>query len=172
MSTNSPESGRSDQSAFAVTWNSTIRPPPLFSNVTSGVPSDSRAQDRSARRGTGSASTCVVTVTSGGGVSPAKGDPSTKGASVCGRSQDSAAPSCRSPARSGTGMRASARSAVRGPAKRRSIPPPATKRVTASTSGPSTSGRSASTSTASRRASRASSVPRRTSAVGLSARSR
>ena len=39
MSTNRPESGRFDQSALAVTWNSTTRPLPWRSAVTSGVPS-------------------------------------------------------------------------------------------------------------------------------------
>ena len=42
MSTNSPDSGRFDQSAFAVTWNSTTRPPPSGISVTSGVPSAKR----------------------------------------------------------------------------------------------------------------------------------
>jgi ribose transport system substrate-binding protein len=42
--------------------------------VTNGVPSASRAQLRSARRGEGSASTWRSTVTSAGGTSPAKGE--------------------------------------------------------------------------------------------------
>ena len=53
MSTNRPDSGRFDQSALAVTWNSTIRPAPRVAWVTSGVPSASVAQvcpARSARR--------------------------------------------------------------------------------------------------------------------------
>ena len=42
MSTNKPDSGRLDQSALAVTWNSTMRPAPLVASVTSGVPSRQR----------------------------------------------------------------------------------------------------------------------------------
>ena len=49
ISTNRPDSGRFDQSALAVTWNSTIRPAPRAAWVTSGVPSASRAQVASVR---------------------------------------------------------------------------------------------------------------------------
>ena len=55
ISTNRPDSGRFDQSALAVTWNSTIRPAPARRRVTSGVPSASVAQvwAASVRRGFG-----------------------------------------------------------------------------------------------------------------------
>ena len=61
-----PDNGRLDQSAFAVTWNSTTRPAPREASVTSGVPSASRAQVWSASVAVGSASTCRLTVTSAG----------------------------------------------------------------------------------------------------------
>ncbi|MEJ0018162.1 MAG: hypothetical protein WDN25_16655 [Acetobacteraceae bacterium] len=57
MSTNRPDSGRFDQSALAVTWNSTTRPAPRVVCVTSGVPSASAAQVWLARSAEGSAST-------------------------------------------------------------------------------------------------------------------
>ena len=47
MSTNRPDSGRFDQSGLAVAVTSTIQPSPRFCEVTSGVPSASRAQLRS-----------------------------------------------------------------------------------------------------------------------------
>src|SRR3984885_181964 len=49
ISTNRPDSGRLDQSALAVTWNSTMRPAPLVVSVTSGVPSAQVAQVCAAR---------------------------------------------------------------------------------------------------------------------------
>ncbi len=169
--TKRPESGRSLHSAVAVMWNSTTRPWPRFSKVTSGVPSASRAHTRSARRGEGSASTCRSTVTSGGTARPAKGEPWPKGARRCGCSHESEPPSCRS-ARSRTGSSESGRSARRGPAKRMSVPPPSTNRVSACCSGPSATGRSARTRTESGRWSSRSTSPRRSSAKGDSARSR
>ena len=66
MSTKLPDSGRSDQRVSAVTWNSTIIPLPRLAAVTSGVPSASVAQVRSARPASGSASTWRVTLTSFG----------------------------------------------------------------------------------------------------------
>ena len=168
--TKRPESGSSDHSALAVTWNSTTRPWPRASPVTSGVPSASRAQMRGASCAEGSASTWRVTVTSFGTARPAKGEPSGKGARRCGCSQDSAPPSWRS-ARSRTGSSGSGFSARRGPAKRSSSPPASTKRVTAASSAPS-SGRSARISTESGRASSADASPRRSSAKGDRARSR
>ena len=74
MSTNRPDSGRSDQSALAVTWNSTIRPAPRGAWVTSGVPSASRAQVASLSCAPGSASTWRVTFTSSGTARPANGE--------------------------------------------------------------------------------------------------
>ncbi len=53
MSTNAPDSGRSDQRVSAVTWNSTIMPLPRRAAVTSGVPSASVAQVRSVSAGVG-----------------------------------------------------------------------------------------------------------------------
>ena len=73
MSTKVPDSGRSDQRVSAVTWNSTIMPLPRRCAVTSGVPSASVAQVRSARPASGSASTCRVTVTSFGTGMPLNG---------------------------------------------------------------------------------------------------
>ena len=64
MSTKAPDSGRFDQVVSAVTWNSTIRPLPRLTAVTSGVPSASTAQIRLGRSPSGSASTWRVTVTS------------------------------------------------------------------------------------------------------------
>ena len=73
MSTKAPDSGRFDQRVSAVTWNSTITPLPRRLAVTSGVPSASVAQVRSARPESGSASTWRVTVTSFGTAMPANG---------------------------------------------------------------------------------------------------
>ncbi len=118
-----PDSGRFDQEESAVTWNSTIDPAPMGAAVTRGVPSSSMAQVRSGRSDVGSASTCRVTVTSCGTRKPAKGDPSGKSARCCGCFQLSEPPRDRSPARKRTGMRSSLPPAVRGPAKRTSVPP-------------------------------------------------
>jgi hypothetical protein len=68
--TNRPESGRLDQSAFAVTWNRTTLPCPSGARVTSGVPSVSEAIVRSDRSGSGCAMTWLSTVTSSGIASP------------------------------------------------------------------------------------------------------
>ena len=164
MSTNRPESGRSDQSALAVTWNSTMRPAPRACCVTSGVPSASCAQVWLASFAPGSASTCWFTRTSAGTASPAKGESAAKGASAAGWLQDIAPPSCRSPASRRTGSRLSGCSAVCGPAKRSSSPPLSTHLAIRSCSGPSATTRSASTSTEIWRESSCSSPPSRSSA--------
>src|SRR5207248_3082713 len=74
MSTNSPDSGRFDQSALPVTPNRTTRPAPCGADVTSGVPSASEAQVRNASWAEGSASTCRVTSTSAGTGKALKGE--------------------------------------------------------------------------------------------------
>ena len=107
MSTNRPESGRFDQVVSAVTWNSTIRPLPRRSAVTSGVPSASRAQVLAARPGSGSASTWRDTVTSSGAARPKNGLSLSKGAMCLGVSHDSAPPSVRPPRLSAVGVRSS-----------------------------------------------------------------
>ena len=84
ISTKLPDSGRSDQRVSAVTWNSTIIPLPRFSAVTSGVPSPSEAQVRSARPASGSASTWRVTLTSFGTVMLPNGPSFENAASGCG----------------------------------------------------------------------------------------
>ena len=127
MSTNAPESGRSDQRVSAVTWNSTITPLPRRAAVTSGVPSASVAQVRSVRPESGSASTCRVTVTSFGTAMPLNGLSRENAASCCGCSHESEPPSVRPPRRSFTGMRSSSAAARRGPAKRTSTPPSSTQ---------------------------------------------
>ncbi len=99
ISTNSPESGRFDQSEFAVTWNSTIKPWPCFAAVTSGVPSARRAQTSASLATVGSASTCRLTFTSSGTARPRKGLLSSNGASGCGVLQESEPPSERPPRR-------------------------------------------------------------------------
>ena len=66
ISTNRPDSGSDDHSGFAVVWISTSQPSSRLSAVTSGVPSDSRAQVRDDRSRLGSASTWRVTRTSSG----------------------------------------------------------------------------------------------------------
>ena len=155
MSGKSPESGRLDQSALAVTWNNTTRPEPRAASVTSGVPSARRAQVWEASCAEGSASTWRLTVTSSGTGRPANGDVAGNGASLAGWLHDSAPPSWRSSASSRSGMSGSATgwpnssavSALRGPAKRSSRPPPSTQRCNSATSDGAT-GRSASTSTA------------------------
>ncbi len=138
MSTNAPESGRSDQRVSAVTWNSTITPLPRRAAVTSGVPSASVAQVRSVRLELGSASTWRVTVTSVGTVMPLNGLSRAKAASCCGCSQESEPPSVRPPRRSFTGMRSSSAAASRGPAKRTSTPPSSTHRASFSRASPAT----------------------------------
>ena len=88
MSTNRPDSGRFDQSAFAVTWNSTISPGAARRPaVTSGVPSASVAQVWLARSAPGSASTWRVTCTSAGTARPANGEPAgtARGRPACSR---------------------------------------------------------------------------------------
>ena len=151
ISTNSPDNGRFDQSAFAVTWNSTTRPAPRAAAVTSGVPSASVAQVCPSSVAVGSASTCRLTVTSAGTASPANGEAAANGASPAGAFHDNAPPNCRSPLSSFTGSSGSLSpigcSAVRGPANRTSSPPFSTHAITASRSGPAGSGRSARTKT-------------------------
>ena len=107
MSTNEPDSGRSDQRVSAVTWNSTIIPLPRLTAVTSGVPSASVAQVRSTRPASGSASTWRVTVTSFGTGMLLNGPSREKAASGCGWSQLRLPPSVRPPRRSFTGTRSS-----------------------------------------------------------------
>ena len=87
ISTNEPDSGRSDQRVSAVTWNSTIMPLPRRCAVTSGVPSVSVAQVRSVSSASGSASTWRRTVTSLGTVMVANGLSCEKPARCCGLSQ-------------------------------------------------------------------------------------
>ena len=61
ISTKLPESGRFDQLVSAVTWKRTSQPLPDCAAVTSGVPSASAAQVRSASAPSGSASTWRLT---------------------------------------------------------------------------------------------------------------
>ncbi len=129
ISTKLPDSGRSDQRVSAVTWNSTIIPLPRLVAVTSGVPSASVAQVRSARPASGSASTWRVTLTSfGTGILP-NGPSFEKAVSGCGWSQLRLPPSVRPPRRSFTGTRSSSEPARRGPAKRTSMPPSSTQAI-------------------------------------------
>jgi hypothetical protein len=108
---------------FDEVWTRTSRPLPRWAAVISGVPSSSVARVAAARPGPGSASTCRLTRASWGTVSPAKGPAASKGASLSGSCQESAPPSIRSPARSGTGTKSSPLAASRGPAKRSTTPP-------------------------------------------------
>ena len=124
---NRPESGRLDQLASALTCTSTIHPSPRRAAVTSGVPSASEAHVFSRRSGDGSANTWRLTVTSSGMLSPAKGEASGNGASVCGASQLSAPPSARLAGRNRTGSHSSGSSARPGLAKRSSTPPDASQ---------------------------------------------
>src|SRR5688572_12890015 len=73
ISTNRPDSGRFDQSEFAVTWNSTIQPSPRLDAVTRGVPSASLAQICASVETVGSARTWRLTFTSSGTVRPRNG---------------------------------------------------------------------------------------------------
>ena len=173
--TKRPESGRFDHSALAVTWKSTIWPWPSGARVTSGVPSASSAITRSASRGSGWAMTCRLTVTSGPGDRPAKGEVSAKGARARGSPQLIAPPTLRPPARRRTGRSGSASAvagssaASRGPAKRTSRPPEETQAVSASASGaakPATSARMMTSGLAGRTSG---SVPSTRSAPGASA---
>ena len=176
MSTNSPDNGRLDQSALAVTWNSTTRPAPRVACVTSGVPSASAAQVWPARSAEGSASTCRFTFTSSGTPRPANGELALNCATPAGSAQDNAPPSWRSPPSSLTGISGSISpngcSAVRGPAKRISSPPCSTHLVSASRSAPAGSGRSARISTDTSRCSSVARSASRTSVNGDSARRR
>ena len=174
MSTNRPDSARSDQSALAVVWNSTIRPAPRGACVTSGVPSVNAAQVCSASPAPGSASICRLMRTSGGTISPAKGEVVGKGASPAGSLQDKAPPSWRSPPSKRTGSNVSAASdaAMRGPAKRISNPPFSTQAVSAARSAPSGDGLSARIRTDRSRVRRAETSPVRTSPNGAKARFR
>src|SRR5262249_53582 len=103
ISTKLPDSGRSDQRVSAVTWNSTIMPLPRFTAVTSGVPSASVAQVRSARPASGSASTWRLTVTSVGTAMVPNGPSRAQAASGCGWSQLRLPPAIRPPRRVLTG---------------------------------------------------------------------
>ncbi len=94
ISTKVPDMGRSDQVASALTWKSTMRPAPVSSTVTSGVPSARLAQVRAARSGVGSASTCRLTRMPSGRGMPAKGPKLGKSASGCGSAQERAPPEC------------------------------------------------------------------------------
>ena len=105
ISTNRPDSGRFDQSELAVTWKKITCPSPRLAAVTSGVPSLRRAQTfTSAPSEAGSASTCLLTSTSGGTGRPANRPSSPKGTSGCGVDHDSAPPSVRPPWRRGDGQ--------------------------------------------------------------------
>jgi hypothetical protein len=132
-----PERGRLDQSALAVTWNSTTLPCPSGARVTSGVPSVSEAMVRSDRAGSGCAMTWLSTVTSSGMSSPKNGEVSGNGLSALGSPQDMAPPTVRPPTRSRTGIsgpaasRATSDAARRGPAKRTSRPPRSTQSISA-----------------------------------------
>ena len=108
--TKSPESGRLDQSALAVTWKSTTRPSPRLRPVTSGVPSSRLASTRSGRSGSGCAITWLEMSTSCGTGSPANGPLSGNGRSRRGAPQDMAPPIDRPPARSRTGSSGSSSS--------------------------------------------------------------
>src|SRR5215813_11365374 len=99
ISTKRPDSGRFDQSEFAVTWNSTIQPSPLRDAVTRGVPSASLAHTCDSVATVGSASTWRFTLTSSGTASPRKGLEGSKPASGCGVLQDRDPPSDRPPRR-------------------------------------------------------------------------
>ena len=138
---NSPDSGSDDQSAFAAVWNRTTCPFPSASRVTSGVPSLSDARVRAARSGPGSAISWARTVTSAGGVSPAKGPSAAKGWTARGSPQLSAPPMSRPPGSSRTGSSGSRSSAsdaaMRGPAKRISSPPRAIQSDSSGCSGSS-----------------------------------
>ena len=179
ISTKLPDSGRSDQRVSAVTWNSTIIPLPRLAAVTSGVPSASVAQVRSARPASGSASTWRVTLTSfGTGMLP-NGPSFEKAVSGCGWSQLRLPPSVRPPRRSFTGTRSSSEPARRGPAKRTSMPPSSIQAISRSRVSPETLPTSASMiigtfcSMKRRTASAgAATSASRTSANGLSARER
>ena len=138
--TNSPESGRLDQSALAVTWKSTTRPSPSPVPVTSGVPSSRLASTRPGRSGSGCAITWLEMSTSCGTGSPANGLVSGNGLSRRGAPQDIAPPIERPPARSLTGSSGSSSScptpevASRGPAKRTSSPPFSTQGISSARS--------------------------------------
>ena len=126
ISTNRPDKGRFDQSAFAVTWNSTTRPAPSRRAVTTGVPSVSVAQLRRDRSTLGRASTCRVTVTSDGTGRPAKGEARSNGARCCGLPHDMAPPSARVPGSRGTASSGSSSSeaAVVSPPGGADVSPP------------------------------------------------
>ena len=179
MSTKLPDSGRSDHRVSAVTWNSTIIPLPRLVAVTSGVPSASVAQVRSARPASGSASTWRVTLTSfGTGILP-NGPSFEKAVRGCGWSQLRLPPSVRPPRRSFTGTRSSSEPARRGPANRTSMPPSSIQAMSRSRASPETLPTSASMiigtfcSMKRRTASAGDATSaRRTSANGLSARDR
>ena len=151
MSTNRPDSGRLDQSALAVTWNSTMRPAPRALCVTSGVPSAKVAQVCCGQvgRGLGQHLPVHLHLVRHGEAGERRGVGELR---QPGRlAQDSAPPSWRSPLSSFTGISGSVSpngcSAVRGPAKRISSPPCSTHLASASRSSPAGSGRSARTST-------------------------
>ena len=128
MSTNRPDSGRLDQSALAVTWNSTIRPAPC---VACGHQRRAVGQRRPGVAGEVGA---TARPAPGGSPSPRPAPPGRRtarpagnGARPAGSLQDIAPPSWRSPPSSFTGSSGSVSSigcsAVRGPAKRISRPP-------------------------------------------------
>ena len=172
ISTKRPEIGRFDHAALAVVWTSTSHPLPLFSAVTRGVPSSSRAQVLAARSRDGRARTWRRMRTSAGTARPWKGLAAEKGARVAGCRHDMLPPIIRSPWRSATGSRTSVSPARRRPAKRTATPPldiQSSRRLRASSC---RRPGSASTSIASSRSSRSVTAPRRTSVKGFNALSR
>ena len=138
MSTNVPDSGKSDQRVSPVTWNRMISPLPRRAAVTSGVPSASVAQVFSLNAASGSAKTCRLTVTSVGTARPLNGLSCEKAASGCGLSQLKLPPRMRPPRRSRTGTRSSSDAASRGPANRSKTPPSSIQCVSRSWASPAT----------------------------------
>ena len=142
MSGNRPESGRLDQSALAVTWNSTTRPDPRGASVTSGVPSASRAQVWVASCAEGSASTWRLTrdlVRHGqAGEGRGGGERRQLGRLAPGQRAAQLTVLGEQPfgqQGSATGWpNSSVVSALRGPAKRSSRPPSSTQRCNSATS--------------------------------------
>ena len=177
MSTNRPDSGRLDQSALAVTWNSTTRPAPFGISVTSGVPSSSAAQVRAGQIGGGFGEDLAVDLDFIGDLQAGERRGWREG-----RQTGRLAPGHRAAQLAVAGeqshrqqrcrCRWSAASAVRGPAKRISSPPLRTQPSRASRSGPACSGRSARIRTEMSRFSSVAASPSRSSVNGSSARFR
>ena len=173
--TKSPDSGRVDHSAFAVTWTSTTWPSPTVFRVTSGVPSASCAITRAASVGSGCAMTWALTVTSSGMASPKNGEVSAKGANALGSPQLIAPPTLRPPIRKRTGnngswsLRPKLDAASLGPAKRKRSPPFSTQAIMASSSDFAKAATSANTMTSGFAKRMSANVPSIKSAVGAKA---